>query len=486
MNEVEKLLESPVFQHFHQVCRIPHPSGGEKRLSDFILAWAKGLGLEAMQDAVANIFIRKPASPGCEGAPGVLLQAHLDMVCEKAAESGHDFQKDPIPWAVEGGFLTTGGRTTLGADDGIGVAMAMAALEEDCPGRPALEALFTVSEESDFTGASHFDAAQIRSKFLINLDHTRRGEILCGSCGGTAVEAIIPLPGGPIPAGWEAYRLTVTGLKGGHSGEDIHRGRGSANSLLGRVLLAAEKAFPYYLLEIKGGSFRLAIPREASATLCLAPENAAKLKALLPGLEAGMRAELAETGDALSLSLAPGEPAERGALPGPVVTALILAPDGIFQMNEQLTGLVDTSVNLGEVYGSPRELRMVFEIRSAQKSLQDYILAKVERLCGLLGGRCEASKAYPSWAFRPGSQLRRLAVEAYKARFGEEPACLTVHAGLEVGYLYEKNPGLDAIAMGPDCFNFHSPSEALSIASVGESYGLLLDILEGVCNRFPG
>lgn len=473
----EELLEERVFYHFHRICQIPHPSGGEKALSDFILDWALGLGLEAVQDAVYNVLIRKAASPGYEEAPCVMLQAHIDMVCEKAEDSSHDFTRDPIEWVIEGDRLTTGGRTTLGADDGIGVALAMAVLEDESLCHPELEVLFTVGEEADFEGVEHFDIGKMRASFLINLDHACDREILCGSCGGLRVDFTMPVEAGPLPEGWETWRLSVSGLKGGHSGEDIHRGHGNANVLLGRLLLAAEENGPFKISEITGGSYRLAIPREAAASICLPPADAGRLKLIFAEAEAEFKKEFAVTGSGLQVVFDKTECGETCSLPGPVISAVLLVPDGICQMNEQLVGLVDTSVNMGELYLNETELHIIFEIRSARNSLRTYIYQKIRRLAELMGAEANSGTSYPSWDFKPQSELRRIAGEVYQRNYGAEPSILTVHAGLEVGYLFEKKPSIDAIAIGPDCWNFHSPSEMVSIPSIRKCYRFLCSIL---------
>lgn len=478
--EIQALCTDRVFHHFHEICQIPHRSGNEKGISDYLLNWARGLGLEAEQDQVLNVLIRKPASPGREEQPGVMLQAHMDMVCEKAEGVEHDFTKDPIRWVIDNDVLSTGGRTTLGADDGIGVALAMAILEDDQLVHPALEVLFTVMEEEDFTGANGFEASEIHSSYLINLDHTSDQEIICGSCGGMQVDLQIPVSFGPTPAGWTTYRLSVSGLKGGHSGEDIHRGRGNANILLARLLMAAEELCGCGLAQIRGGSFRLAIPREAEAILCLDPVHVPALKENLAGLEAEFQAELAATAQQVVVSLEPAQPAEQCARPGSVITALTLIPDGIYQMNEVLTGLVDTSDNLGEVYLEPSQLHCVLEIRSARNSLGTYLFQRMERLAALLGGSCQWCSAYPSWDFRPESGLRTVCSQVYEEMFGFEPHFLTVHAGLEVGCFFARRPGLDAVAIGPNCRDFHSPTEALEISSVKKVYRYLCRVLEAI------
>lgn len=477
ITQIEKLCDHRVFYHFRQICQIPHGSGNEKALSDYILQWAQGLGLEAEQDEADNVLVRKPATPGLEDVPGVMLQAHIDMVCEKGEGVAHDFEKDPIDWIIDGDMLSTGGKTTLGADDGIGMALIMAVLEDNSLSHPALEALFTTMEEEDMSGAEKFNSEKMQSHYLINLDHTVESEVTCGSCGGMQVDFRLPMEWKPVPKGFHTYRLSVSGLKGGHSGEDIHRGRGNANILLARLLMEIEKHCPYLLSSIHGGSFRLAIPREAEAVLCLDSQNAHSLKTILAGLEADIRGELAATGEFVKVAFEPVEQVAQGVEPDKIISAMVLIPDGIYQMNEQLTGLVDTSDNLGEMYLEDKELHFVLEIRSARESLRSYLYSRMERLAALLGGRCEFSRSYPSWNFHSKSKLRRICREAYQISYGVEPAFQTVHAGLEVGYLLEQRPEIDAIAIGPNCWDFHSPAETVQISSVKRFYTYLCELL---------
>lgn len=479
MTEEQKLLiQEPVFHWFNELCQIPHPSFREGRISDYLVRWAKDRGLEAEQDGVNNVFIRKPAAAGYESAPCVMLQAHMDMVCEKAPDVAHDFDRDPIQWQIEGDRITTGGRTTLGADDGVGLAYAMAVLDDDSLPHPELEVLFTTAEEEDFTGALGFDASKMRSTRLINLDHACDREVLCGSCGGQAVDMRIPVTSGPVPEGWTACELLVSGLNGGHSGEDIHRGHGNANSLLARVLLAFEGKTALKLGPVIGGSFRLAIPRNASAVVCFPAEQEQTLRWIVREQEEEMAGELSATGKNLSVILNPVPAPEWCADPMQLLTAALLAPDGIYQMNETLVGLVDTSDNMGEIYLTEKELRLVFEIRSAKASLGNYLYQRMCRLAAVMGGACETGKSYSSWEFQPDSRLREIAGEAYRGLFDGEPDYITVHAGLEVGCLSQKKPGLDAISIGPNCWNFHSPSEEMSISSTRRVYQFLCSILE--------
>lgn len=476
----EELLRDRVFFHFHQICQIPHGSGNEKALSDYILDWARGLGLNATQDEANNVLIRKSAAAGYEQAPVVMLQAHMDMVCEKAGDVDHDFTTDPIQWVIDGDTLSTGGRTTLGADDGIGVALAMAVLERKDLPHPALEVLFTTMEEEDLSGAERFDKAQSQAAYLINLDHDNENEILCGSCGGMQVDIRIPVESEPVPEGWQPWCLGISGLKGGHSGDDIHRGRGNANILLSRALMAVESCCDFRLNRIKGGSFRLAIPREAEAVIWLDPAQLDRVRKKLLETEISFRSELAVTADRLNVTLTPTQAEPWGVKPRQVTDAMALVPDGIQQMNEMLTGQVDTSDNLGEVYLDQKELHFVLEIRSARESLRTYLFQRMERLAHVLGGSCQWSNAYPSWDFHPESPLRQLCSQVYEKHFGKSPSLRTVHAGLEVGYFFSRDCQIDAVSFGPDCRDFHSPSETVRISSVKGIYEYLCDVLAAI------
>lgn len=474
----ERLLQEPVFRHFHTLCQIPHPSFREEQISRYLFDWACERGLQAHRDAHRNVLIRKPAAAEYENAPGVMLQAHMDMVCEKASGAAHDFETDPIRWQIEGDRINTNGRTTLGADDGIGVALALSVLEDDSLPHPALEVLFTTAEEEDFSGAAGFDTAAMRSKYLINLDHCCDREFLCGSCGGQAAELKVPVESGAVPEGWIACTLTVSGLLGGHSGEDIHRGHGNAISLLVRLFLALEEqGIPFQLGPVAGGSFRLAIPRDASAVVCFPAGAQEKLRSAVEQLKDAFAMELSASGAQLTVSLASAERPAWCAAPDALLTAALLSPDGIYQMNETLTGLVDTSDNMGELFLTEEGLRIVYEIRSARPSLGNYLYQRLCRLAKMLGGKCTTDRFYPSWSFQPESRLRSIASEAYRELFGCDAQYLTVHAGLEVGFFSEKKPELDAISIGPDCWNFHSPSEEMSISSVRRVYRLLCNIL---------
>lgn len=477
---LESLRNDPVFRHFDRICQIPHGSGNEQALARSIIDWAKALGLHAGFDAVGNVFIRKPCAAD---APTVLLQAHLDMVCVDTGATRHDFKHDPIPWSVTGDTLSTGGRTSLGADDGIGVALAMSMLELERDDFPNLEALFTVREEADMGGALGFDPKLSEASLLINLDHTNEHEIMCGSCGGMRADFHLPVKREPLPDGWIFSRLCVSGLLGGHSGEDINKGRGNAIQLLSRLLDCVEQRCPLRVCSLRGGIMRLAIPIEAECVICFPPKCESELRACVEELAGQMRNELACSGSRLRITLEPCETAVSGVPAASILPALLLCPDGICAMNEALPGMVDSSDNLGEAYLLEDALSLVLEIRAAADSQRLFIYRRLEALAKLLGGGCTCSEAYPGWACNLSSPLTRLTCEVHREQYGAEPTLTTIHAGLEPGCLLASNPKLDAISIGPNLWNLHTVEESLSISSVRRFYEYLQHILTAIRTR---
>lgn len=480
--DLESLLaENRVFYNFAKLSEIPRPSFKEQRVSDFLMDWAAEHDLEAVQDHKWNVFIRKPATPGYENAPAVMLQAHTDMVCEKAAGVEHDFDKDPIYLELEGDILSTGGRTTLGADDGIGVAYAMAILEADDIPHPPLEVLFTTAEEEDLSGAQEVDASGFKARMLINIDNSAERELLAGSCGGMGVEVRLPADLREIPKGFTAYEVVVSGLPGGHSGEDIHRGYGNANVLLGRFMMECQNAIPCYLGSITGGSFRLAIPRDAKAILLIPAHKGQEIQAITKQMREIFKTEYEIPAPDLSFTCEKVEFEGKEAVSPEglkrLLCGIILSPNGISEMNNAVAGVVESSDNMGEIRLEKDRFVIIYEIRASFESTRRYIYKKIETLTELLGGTCKCFAEYPSWAFNPESKLRKLTAYIYQREFGEEMKTLVVHCGLECGCLFPKMPGLDAISIGPDCSGLHSPQESLSVSSSDRVYRLIREIL---------
>lgn len=463
-----------VLNLFEQLSQIPRESGNEKAVSDWIRDWALERGLEVRQDDIWDLLITKPASKGYEDHPPVLMQAHIDMVCEKDSDSDHDFSKDPIRFKTDGDWIVSASGTTLGADNGVGVAAAMAVLgDKDLP-HPPLEVVFTVQEETTFAGAESVDVSSCKAKRMINLDHADERELIVGSCGGTGVIFTMPLEReGNVPEGKQAFLIRVSGLKGGHSGEDIHRGRGNAINLLLRLLENADVS----IVSITGGTNRLAIPREAEAVVFASDAKA--LQETVAEAEAVFRKEY---GQAPDLAITVESAAETGAplteeAFRKIASAVRLYPNGIAQMNGNLEGLVESSDNIGIISTEGDVLTLTSEVRGAYQSTVADITKTIEALAEIMGAEVEYFGGYVPWEFEAESELRNLAVGLYKEMFGGEMKQLALHAGLECGFFAEKIPGLDLISIGPDCQYFHSPQERVSITSIGHFYEFLKALL---------
>ena len=469
------VFDHPVLKLFQELSRIPRESGNEKAVSAWIRAWAEERDLEVSQDGIWNLIIRKPASAGYESHPPLMMQAHIDMVCEKDRDSDHDFSKDPIELALDGDWIVSGCGTSLGADDGIGAAAALALLEDDTLKHPPLEVVFTVQEETTFAGAQTVDISSCRAMRMINLDHADETEIIAGSCGGTGVNFTMPLDlEEELPPGHKAYRIRLTGLKGGHSGEDIHRGRGNAICLLLRLLEEPQLR----TVSIHGGTNRLAIPREAEAVI-LVPEEVSvtEYAARMAGM---FRRELSGTASNLAIEVTEaeaGRPLTRNAFDR--LTAVIrLYPNGIHQMNGQFEGLVESSDNIGILAVQDGQLKLVSEVRGAYQSTVDDIVRSIKVLANLIGAETECFNGYLPWEFEEKSELRSIAMDTYEELYGKRMKPIALHAGLECGFFAEKKPGIDLISIGPNCQYFHSPQERVSVTSVERFYKFLKAILQ--------
>lgn len=470
-------LKHDVLCIFEQLSRIPRESGHEQEVSDRIKDWAQKEGLEVSQDDLWNLVICKQASPGYGDHPPVMLQAHIDMVCEKDSDSTHDFSKDPILLKIEDDWITSATGTTLGADNGIGVAAAMAILKSTELKHPPLEVVFTVQEETTFAGAENIDVSGLKSRRLINLDHSDEHELIVGSCGGVGVEWTMPLKrNSSSPEDQKLYRLRLSGLKGGHSGEDIHRGRGNAIVLLMRAL----EQLQLPVTDIRGGSNRLAIPREAEATVYSADE--VTLQKTISELEETLRKELADAGSDLMIACDPTEgsdpiPPLDGESLSRIAAIIRLYPNGIVNMNGSLEGVVESSDNIGIISTEDDRLRLVSEIRGGHQSSVEDIQKTIDLLAVLFSAKASYFNAYVPWEFAADSAMRTLATNTYRELFGEEMRQLALHAGLECGFFAKKIPGMDIISIGPDCENFHSPKERVRISSIERFYEFLTTLL---------
>ena len=478
---INELLIDRVFKIFYQISHIPHGSYNEAAISDWLVQWAKERDFYVEQDHLKNVLIRRPASKGYEKTKGILLQAHMDMVCEKILTSDHDFERDSIKWVIDGDWLSTGGETTLGADDGIGMALAMALLEEDFV-HPPMEVLFTVAEEEDMSGAIGFDAAKLEAVYVVNIDHVNDTEILCGSCGGKCIEAELPVKWAELPDKWNTYQLKVSGLKGGHSGEDIHRGHGNAISLLARMIMEMEKHTELKLCSMNAGTFRLAIPRDAECVIAIPFSKETEVMEMVASYGKEIKNEYQSAGNDIQFVLCESKDSyDRAAKADPFINLMLLSPNGIREMSADIENLVNTSINLGEFYLYENGYKAIYEVRSAYDSARDFTGEVVERLVTMLGGTIKMHSAYPCWEYRPSSELRKIAEKIFTETNGSAPKSYAVHAGLECGCFFETRPDLDAISVGPNCVGLHSPEERLSISSTKKMYGMLQKLVREVC-----
>lgn len=468
-----------VFYFFEEIDKIPRNSGDEKRVSDFILAWAEEQGFDACQDEYYNLVIKKGASAGYEESAPVILQAHLDMVCEKTPESDHDFTKDPITLRVDGDWVSSDCGTSLGADNGIGVAYAMAILEDDSLAHPPLEVIFTVCEESTFDGAANISTDLFSSKRIINLDNAEENQVLAGSCGGSGINFELPLEWMPsIASNQVYYKLSVEGMEGGHSGEDIHRGRGSAIELL--IRLIREEAIQ--LCSMKGGSYRLAIPRDAQCVVAVDADREQWLMEHVEEMRKIFQKEYFAAAPNLDVKVEKAEPAciLRGVDKKKVVQIIDLFPNGIAKMNGAIPGVVESSNNVGTIEVGGGRLFLTAETRAAYMTTVKDLLDKVDSLAEIFGAEVTYFGGYVPWEYNPDSALRLKAQEVYRQMFGEEMYSLVAHAGIECAMFIEKDPEMDAIAIGPNCECFHSPGERMSIKSTQKMYKFVVELLKNL------
>ncbi len=469
-----------LWKHFSAISEIPRASKDEGRVAAYVLGVARHLGLAARRDATGNIVVAKPGTAGREGEGAVVLQGHLDMVCEKNSDVAHDFTKDPIRPALEGEWVKASG-TTLGADNGIGVAAALALLEATDVPHPPLECLFTVDEETGLTGAYGLEKGFLAGTRMLNLDTEEEGAIYVGCAGGldtvaTTTVALVPPSGGKKP-----YRVAVTGLRGGHSGVDIHEGRGNALKALARFLQESAGPAGLELAALDGGSKRNAIPREAFAVVYADAAAVPDVERRLAALQADLRAELGgiEPGVALSIAPAAGAP---GSVFAPadarrVVALLHSSPHGRLAMSPDIPDLVQTSTNLAIVKTDGGEVSVAMSHRSSVESAKRDVASQIRALCELAGFAVEHGDGYPGWKPDVTSALLATAKRVHEQLFGHEPAVKAIHAGLECGIIGEKYPGLQTISFGPTIQNAHSPDERLHVPSVERFWRYLAAIL---------
>ena len=466
---LEKQKPERVFYYFSELSKIPRGSGNTKAVSDYVVNWAKEKGFFVRQDNWNNVIIRKEASIGRENEPGIVIQGHLDMVTEKAPGSSHDFLKDPIELVVDGDFLKAKD-TTLGADDGIAVAMAMALLEEDCE-HPMLEAIFTTDEETGMDGARNIDLSDLRGSYVLNLDSEDEGVLTAGCAGGAKVTTKMEFQR-EICEGTK-YEIFVTGLKGGHSGVEIDKERANANLVLARGLRELSKIVPFALLKIEGGHKDNVIPREGMAQIVVAATEQ-EVETFFHCFEEKMKEEYAGSDADISIVVKKEIKGRFSVLTqedtDKVLFYLNHIPNGPVYWNQNIPNLVETSCNLGILYFKEDYVFAQTSVRSSVSSRKRYLIDQICDVAEMTGGQVEVSGEYPAWAYRQKSELRDSLIKLYEEMYQESMKVDVIHAGLECGYLLQKKPDLDVVSFGPQTYDIHTTEERLSISSVQKIY----------------
>ena len=470
MGILNGLKPERVMHYFEKICAIPHGSGNTDKISDFCVDFAKGLGLDVIKDKHNNVIIKKPASKGYETHPTVILQGHLDMVCEKDADSPVDFEKDGLDLQVDGDFVYAKG-TTLGGDDGIAIAMTMAILEDGSLPHPPIEALFTTDEETGMYGAEGLDASALSGKILINIDSEEEGILTVGCAGGARADIKIPLT--KTASDMPAYRVVLGGLKGGHSGVEIDKGRLNSNVTMGKLLKSLP--FNHYVGEIYGGLKDNAIPRVTEATVFCNGDIEAASKEFVNLNKIGTDDGLTVTIERCDCNECFDEASSKA-----IADFLCAVPNGIQAMSKDIEGLVQTSLNLGVLNITDNCLHMTFAVRSSVNAEKYELLEKLEKLTEEFGGTFSSHAHYPAWEYRKDSPLRDTMASVYEKMYGSAPVIAAIHAGLECGMFCDKISGLDAVSFGPNMYDIHTSRERMSVASVLRTYNYLLEVLKSI------
>lgn len=477
--EKKDLRPAVVFHYFDEVCQVPRPSKKEEKIRAYLLDFAKKHNLEAKTDEAGNVLIKKAASAGMENLKTVILQSHIDMVCEKNKDTEHNFETDPIQTYIDGEWLRAKG-TTLGADNGIGVATELAVLASDDIKHGPIECLFTVDEETGLTGAFALKEGFMNGDILLNLDSEDDGELFIGCAGGANTTAIYPFPKEKAPQGWFFFRVSVKGLTGGHSGDDISKNRANANKLLNRFLVQTMQKYGMRLADIEGGNLHNAIPREAHALCAVPMEYKEAVRVDLNIFISEIENEYSATEPNLSMDLeseAPVEYVMEQKAMERFLLSIYAVHHGVYAMSQDIPGLVETSSNLASIKVCDGTIKVVTSQRSSILSSRKDMSQMVSAAFILGGATVTTGEGYPGWKPNPSSEILKIAVESYKRLFGVEPKVKAIHAGLECGLFLQKYPSLDMVSFGPTLRGVHSPDERMLIPTVEKFWNHLLDIL---------
>jgi dipeptidase D len=484
--EIYNLEPKVLWKHFYSLTQVPRPSKHEDKIQEFMMNFGKELGLETIKDEVGNIIIKKPATPGMEDRKGVVLQGHLDMVPQKNSDKDHDFENDPIEAYIDGEWVTANG-TTLGADNGIGVAAAMAVLSSDDIAHGPIEALFTCDEETGMTGAFGLKPGLLDGDILINMDSEDEGELYIGCAGGIDLDARFEYAEERAAEGTKAYKLTVKGLKGGHSGLDIILYRGNSNKLLFRFLKKAARDFEMRISSVLGGSLRNAIPRESFATVVIPEGYAADFEAAVKEYEKIFVSELhvkepdlqffAEEVDSLGLGVMDNDTQSR------FINAVYATPNGVIRMSDDMEGMVETSTNLAIIKAGEGKIQIAALMRSSVDSAKADLAEMMSSVYELAGAKYTLQGDYPGWKPNPDSEILREMQDVYNKLYGKIPEIKAIHAGLECGLLGSVYTNWDMISFGPTIRYPHSPDEKVNIETVEKFWNYLLETLKNITKK---
>lgn len=486
---IDGLEPKLLWERFYEITRVPRPSKKEEKIRSYLRQFLKDLKVKFEEDEIGNIVARIPASKGYEKSSTVVLQAHVDMVCEKNKSKKHDFENDPIEIIRENEWIKANG-TTLGADNGIGVASALALINDINAVRGPLEILLTVDEETGLTGATNVKGDFIKGRTLLNLDSEEDGVFYIGCAGGIDTIGEFSLQTETAPQNFQAYNLLVTGLKGGHSGMEINQGRGNAIKILARALknlteLSQKNGSPrFYISTLDGGKLRNAIPREAETTILIESKDEDNVKFFLDNFRSQVFEELKKTDNKLSFILEKSNQQVKEVIKPDIlhkiIDTLVALPSGVISMSPDIHDLVETSTNLATLFTKDKKVVIGTSQRSSVESERIYIAQNVKAIFDLAGAKVRANDGYPGWKPDLESNILKISKKVYKGMFGIEPEVKAIHAGLETGILGAKNPGLDMVSFGPTIKGAHSPEERVNIKSTQKFYNLLKGILKEV------
>lgn len=483
MSVFKGLEPAEVWQYFGEICKVPRPSKKEEKIIAYLKEFGEKHKLETLVDKVGNVLIRKPATKGYENKKGVVLQSHIDMVCEKNSDVEHDFLKDPIQPIIDGEWVKAKG-TTLGADDGIGVATQMAILTSKEIEHPPLECLFTVDEETGMTGAFALENDFLKYRTFINLDSEDEGELFIGCAGGIDTVATFSYKNIKTPKNSIAFRIDIKGLKGGHSGDDIGKGYGNSNKILNRLLWTATNKFNLRLNEFDGGNLRNAIPREAFAIVTVKQKRAEEFKKYVNEYAKTIAEEYKCTEPNFKLLIQKTEMPDMVIKKGhqkKILNAIYACPNGVIAMSQSIDNLVETSTNLASVkFVKGNMVEVVTSQRSSVDSAKEDIGNMVKSVFELAGAYAEHSDGYPGWNPNTDSEILKISEKSYEKLFNKKPIVRAIHAGLECGLILEKYPDMDMISFGPTLRNVHAPDEKINIETVDKFWKHLLDVLKNM------